>query len=81
MNELSGDEGLEVFDPCPFCGTRIDDPKNPASQVVLPNVTFECGGCGAQWPALTKEIARKFKRDEEFLEFFNRRALSKAGND
>jgi len=60
--------------PCPFCGTHVDDPDFPASEIHGGGgFTYECGGCGANWPRLTREKFETMSEDADVITFFNQR--------
>ncbi|UFS64365.1 hypothetical protein LO749_09310 [Paracoccus denitrificans] len=65
--------GTELL-PCPFCGTRLDDPNYPPSEILGGGTTVECGKCRATWPVLTKEIAEDLGSETAVIDWFNRRS-------
>lgn len=69
---------MEELLPCPFCGTRLDDPNNPGSEIQGGGYTFECGSCGANWPLLKRETVKGMAGDGDIVAFFNRRATQEA---
>lgn len=65
---------MQALKPCPFCGTRVDDPDKPVSEVLGGGeFTFECGGCGATWPVLKHASFEAMSNDADVVSFFNRR--------
>lgn len=64
---------MAAFKPCPFCGTRVDDPNRPASEIQGGGFTIECGECGATWPLMKRAHFEAMSGDEDVVSFFNRR--------